>query len=85
MIEFKLPSLGADMDEGTLLEWCVRPGETLKRGQVVAIVDTTKAAIDVECWEEGTVEEFPCSSDERLPLLVFGLSRTFTNDHYSSV
>jgi len=49
MIEFKLPSLGADMDEGTLLQWCVQPGDTVTRGQIVAIVDTTKAAIDVEC------------------------------------
>ncbi len=57
MIEFKLPSLGADMDEGTLLEWRVKPGDAVKRGQVVALVDTTKAAIDVECWNEGTVDE----------------------------
>jgi pyruvate dehydrogenase E2 component (dihydrolipoamide acetyltransferase) len=30
MIEFKLPSLGADMDEGKLLEWKVKPGDTVK-------------------------------------------------------
>jgi len=77
MIEFKLPSLGADMDEGTLLEWCVRPGETIKRGQVVAIVDTTKAAIDVECWEEGTVEEFVVAPGTKVPVnTVLALLRT---------
>ena len=42
MIEFKLPSLGADMDEGTLLEWKVRPGDAVKRGEVVAVVDTAR-------------------------------------------
>jgi len=68
MIEFKLPSLGADMDEGTLLEWCVQPGDVLKRGQVVAIVDTTKAAIDVECWDEGTVEEFLVAPGTKVPV-----------------
>lgn len=57
MIEFKLPSLGADMDKGTLVEWCVKPGDAVKRGQVVAVVDTTKAAVDVECWQEGVVHE----------------------------
>jgi pyruvate dehydrogenase E2 component (dihydrolipoamide acetyltransferase) len=57
MIEFKLPSLGADMDEGKLLEWKVKPGEAVKRGQVVAIVDTTKAAVEVESWQEGTMFE----------------------------
>ena len=41
MIEFKLPALGADMDEATLLEWNVQPGDVIKKGQVVAVVDTT--------------------------------------------
>ena len=50
MIEFKLPSLGADMDEGTLLEWKLKPGDTVKGGQVVAVVDTTNTAVDVESW-----------------------------------
>ena len=55
MIEFRLPSLGSDMDKGTLLEWRVRPGDAVKKGDIVAVVDTTKAAIDVECWHDGTV------------------------------
>ncbi len=55
MIEFRLPSLGADMDEGKLLEWLVKPGDAVKKGQVVCVVDTAKAAIDVECWHDGVV------------------------------
>ncbi|MCK9389414.1 MAG: 2-oxo acid dehydrogenase subunit E2 [Sulfuritalea sp.] len=57
MIEFKLPSLGSDMDEGTLLEWKVGVGDTVKKGQVVAIVDTSKAAVDIESWQEGRVHQ----------------------------
>ncbi|OBH89906.1 dihydrolipoamide acetyltransferase family protein [Mycobacterium scrofulaceum] len=57
MIEFKMPSLGSDMDEGTLNEWLVKPGDKVTRGQVVAIVETTKAAVEVECWQEGIVAE----------------------------
>ncbi len=57
MIEFKMPSLGSDMDEGTLNEWLVKPGDKVTRGQVVAIVETTKAAVEVECWQEGTINE----------------------------
>ena len=34
MIEFRMPSLGADMDEGKLLEWKVKPGDKVKRGDV---------------------------------------------------
>jgi pyruvate dehydrogenase E2 component (dihydrolipoamide acetyltransferase) len=57
MIEVGLPSLGADMDEGTLLRWCVAPGDAVRKGQVIAVVDTTKAALDVESWHEGIVHE----------------------------
>jgi pyruvate dehydrogenase E2 component (dihydrolipoamide acetyltransferase) len=68
MIEFKLPSLGADMDEGKLLEWKVSPGDTVKKGQVVAIVDTSKAAVDVESWSEGTVFELLTEPGETIPV-----------------
>jgi pyruvate dehydrogenase E2 component (dihydrolipoamide acetyltransferase) len=68
MIEFKLPSLGADMDEGTLLEWKVGVGDTVKKGQVVAIVDTTKAAVDVESWQEGTVHQLIAEIGQKMPV-----------------
>ncbi|KVG57683.1 dihydrolipoamide acetyltransferase family protein [Burkholderia territorii] len=68
MIEFTLPSMGADMDEGTLLEWKVKPGDVVKKGQVVAIVDTSKAAVDVESWHEGTVDELFVNPGERIPV-----------------
>ena len=68
MIEFKLPSLGADMDEGKLLEWKVSPGDTVKKGQVVAIVDTSKAAVDVEIWSEGVVFELLVAPGETIPV-----------------
>lgn len=57
MIEFTMPALGADMDEGTLNEWLVKPGDTVSRGQIVAVVETTKAAVEIECWQEGVVAE----------------------------
>lgn len=68
MIEFKLPSLGADMDEGKLLEWKVSPGDTVKKGQVVAIVDTSKAAVDVEIWCDGVVRELLIQPGETVPV-----------------
>lgn len=68
MIEFKLPSLGADMDEGTLLEWKVSVGDTVKKGQVVAIVDTSKAAVDVESWQEGMVHQLIAEVGQKMPV-----------------
>jgi pyruvate dehydrogenase E2 component (dihydrolipoamide acetyltransferase) len=52
-----MPSLGADMASGTLLEWLVEPGADVHRGDVVAVVDTDKAEIEIECFEDGVVEE----------------------------
>jgi pyruvate dehydrogenase E2 component (dihydrolipoamide acetyltransferase) len=68
MIEFKLPSLGAEMDEGTLLEWKVKPGDRVTKGMVVAVVDTSKSAIDVEIWQEGTVYELATGLNETVPV-----------------
>lgn len=68
MIRFELPSLGADMDEGTLLAWQVKPGDTVQRGQVVAVVDTSKAAVDVEIWHEGVVSELLVQPGEKVPV-----------------
>lgn len=68
MIEFKLPSLGADMDEGTLLTWHIKPGDSVERGQVVAVVDTSKAAVDVEVWNSGVVLELRVQPGEKIPV-----------------
>lgn len=68
MIEFALPSLGADMDEGRLNEWLVKPGDKVERGQVIAVVETTKAAVDVECWHEGTVHELLAPVGQTIPV-----------------
>ena len=51
-----MPALGADMDEGRLDEWRVQPGDTVTRGQIVAVVETTKAAVEIECWHDGVVD-----------------------------
>ncbi|MDX6760006.1 biotin/lipoyl-containing protein, partial [Streptomyces sp. F8] len=58
MGEFTMPSLGADMDEGTLVEWLVTRGAEVARGDVIAVVETAKSTIEVECFESGTVTEF---------------------------
>lgn len=68
MIEFKLPSLGSDMDEGTLLEWKVQPGDQVVRGQVIAVVDTAKAAVEVECWKAGEIFELLIQPGTKIPV-----------------
>jgi pyruvate dehydrogenase E2 component (dihydrolipoamide acetyltransferase) len=66
--EFLMPSLGADMEEGTLVEWQVKPGDAVRRGQVVAVVETAKGAIDVEIFQEGTVEALLVEEGATVPV-----------------
>ncbi len=68
MSEFRMPSLGADMESGTLVEWLIRPGERVERGQVVAVVETQKGAIDVEIWEAGSVERLVAEEGQKVPV-----------------
>lgn len=68
MIEFTLPSLGSDMDEGTLNEWLVKPGDTVTRGQVIAEVETTKSNVEVECWHDGTVYQLLAEPGSTVPV-----------------
>lgn len=56
MAEFTMPSLGADMDEGTLLEWLVHPGDQVRKGDILAVVDTSKSAVEVESFAAGVVD-----------------------------
>jgi pyruvate dehydrogenase E2 component (dihydrolipoamide acetyltransferase) len=56
MSEIRLPSLGAEMDEGTLLQWYVEPGDEIHYGQTIALLDTEKAEIEMEAYESGTID-----------------------------
>jgi len=68
MSDFVMPSLGADMEAGTVLEWYVKPGDTVKRGNIVALVDTSKAEIEVEIFEGGVIDELLVPVGERVPV-----------------
>lgn len=52
-----MPSLGADMDRGTVTRWLVKPGDEVHRGDIVAIIETDKADVEVEIFRDGTIEE----------------------------
>lgn len=68
MSDFLMPSLGADMDEAVLVEWQVKTGDTVHRGDVIAVVETAKGAIEVEVFEEGVVEELYVPVDTTVPV-----------------
>lgn len=68
MIEFLMPSLGADMEDGTLIEWRKKPGDIVKRGDIIAEVDTQKGLNEIEVFEEGTLSEFLIKEGTKVPV-----------------
>ena len=63
-----MPSLGADMEAGTLVEWLKRPGDRVKRGDIVAVVETQKGAIEVDIFEEGVIERWLVEPGTTVPV-----------------
>ena len=57
MSKFVMPSLGADMESAVLMEWKVQEGDEVKKGDVVAEVETSKGVIEIEVFEDGVVKK----------------------------
>ena len=62
-----MPSLGTDMEAGTLVEWLVQPGAHVKRGDIIAVVETEKGIIDIEVFETGVVEQLLVAAGDKGP------------------
>ena len=72
-----MPSLGADMEKGTLVEWKVKPGDSVKRGDIIATVDTEKSAIDIEVFVDGLIDKLLVEEGEEVPVgTVMAIIRT---------
>ena len=68
MIEFQMPSLGADMEDGTLIEWKKKPGDVVKRGDIIAEVETQKGLIEIEVFDEGSIAELLIQEGTKVPV-----------------
>lgn len=52
-----MPSLGADMESAILMEWLVKEGDSVTKGQVIAEIETSKGVIEIEVFEDGVIEK----------------------------
>lgn len=68
MIEFVMPSLGADMEDGTLVEWRKKKGDTVKRGDIIAEVETQKGLIEIEIFDEAVIEKLLIEPGTKVPV-----------------
>lgn len=56
------------MEDGTLVEWRVKYGDFVKRGDIIADVDTQKGLIEIEVFDEGTIAELIVKEGEKVPV-----------------
>jgi pyruvate dehydrogenase E2 component (dihydrolipoamide acetyltransferase) len=68
MIEFRMPTLGSDMEAGTLVQWLKQPGDALTRGDIIAVVDTDKGAIEIEVFDAGVLERLLVEPGQKVPV-----------------
>ncbi|MGZ5023101.1 MAG: dihydrolipoamide acetyltransferase family protein, partial [Chthoniobacterales bacterium] len=63
-----MPSLGADMEAAILRRWRVKSGDEVKRGDIIADVETDKGLIEVEVFENGIVDQILGEVGKKLPV-----------------
>jgi pyruvate dehydrogenase E2 component (dihydrolipoamide acetyltransferase) len=68
MNEFRMPSLGADMESGTLVEWKLKPGDSVHRGDIIAVVETAKGVIEIEVFQDGILDQIFFQPGQEVPV-----------------
>lgn len=68
MAQFLMPSLGADMESGLLAQWNIKPGDHVKRGDIIAEVETDKGIIEIEVFEDGIIEQILIEEGKKAPV-----------------
>ena len=66
MIEFKLPELGENIEQGDLVRLMVAPGAMVSTGQSVMEIETDKAVVEVPSSVSGTVQEIRVKEGEKI-------------------
>lgn len=56
------------MEDGTLMQWRMKKGDTVNRGDVIAEVETQKGLIEIEVFEEGTIEDLLIDEGTKVPV-----------------
>jgi pyruvate dehydrogenase E2 component (dihydrolipoamide acetyltransferase) len=66
--EITMPKLSDTMEEGKILRWLKHPGDKIARGEAIAEVETDKADMVLESFDEGVLEQIKLSEGESAPV-----------------
>jgi len=68
MSEITMPRLSDTMQEGTISHWLKKPGDQVKKGDVMAEVETDKATMDLEAYDTGVLEQILVQEGQAVPI-----------------
>ena len=67
-VAIKLPRMSDTMEEGTIVSWFVKVGDTVKSSEMIADVETDKATMELENFEKGEVLHLNVDEGETVPV-----------------
>src|SRR6266852_1357204 len=67
-VDVTMPKLSDTMEEGKILKWLKHPGDHVAIGEIIAEVETDKANMELEAYDEGTLAEVRVQEGESAPV-----------------
>jgi len=67
-IEINMPRLSDTMEEGTLIKWRVKVGDKVKSGDLLADVETDKATMELQSYDDGSVAKLAVEEGQVTPV-----------------
>ncbi|MBA2285259.1 MAG: E3 binding domain-containing protein, partial [Ktedonobacteraceae bacterium] len=68
MPEVNMPRLSDTMQEGTIARWLKQPGEQVKKGDILAEIETDKATMELEAYDAGVLERIIAQAGQTVPI-----------------
>ena len=66
--EVTMPSMGADMTEGTIVKWLKSEGDEVKRGDKLAEIETDKTVVEMESYGDGILKKIVVAEGQAVPV-----------------
>ena len=79
-IDVVMPRLGMSMQEGTVLDWRVQPGQTVAKGQILLLIESEKTEAEIESPGSGTLRHVYVDPGETVPCETLLAVLTQTSD-----
>ena len=67
-VKIEMPKLSDTMEEGVIAKWNVKEGDKVSSGDVIAEVETDKATMEVEVFDDGTILKILANEGDAIPL-----------------